>query len=388
MLAPSLGPPAPAAPTAWDAASLRQLSSLHPWSSSLLTAIKEGKLLPPPAIMRDGLASILPSYLHTGPPVLLNPERVIPYSESQRYERHFTPNVSLAPSSGQKSCTEDEEEEVDEKSGGSSLSTSVGVCNNIVSEPSLSRKASHTSSKFEGERRGDTMEYDLPTDTDDSSMASPTDSCKDIRLLDTPLYESTVEREMDLLRSALHGKIEGTPEARSRFMQDFAKMRAKTEETIQWLLSAHAVLKRDLEVTRRHNVELQEMVAKAEQDLQSLSLVKEYALTHAHSQHEQLHKGKIDRELEERVRSLENLYRDVCTENHSLRRELAALGEKAGPVVKYTATIAAATPRSRLRMALDSGGDSHFDFDATDGGRGEKEPGEIEVKRERDITVD
>ncbi|XP_012946383.2 ski oncogene-like, partial [Aplysia californica] len=54
MLAPSLGPPAPAAPTAWDAASLRQLSSLHPWSSSLLTAIKEGKLLPPPAIMRDG----------------------------------------------------------------------------------------------------------------------------------------------------------------------------------------------------------------------------------------------------------------------------------------------------------------------------------------------
>ena len=67
---------------------------------------------------------------------------------------------------------------------------------------------------------------------------------KDIRLLDPPLYESTVEKEMELLRSALNGKIEPTPEACSQFMQDFAKLRAKTEETIQWLLNAHGVLKR------------------------------------------------------------------------------------------------------------------------------------------------
>jgi len=39
----------------------------------------------------------LPPYLSHGPPVLLHPERVVPLSECQRFERSFQPNVALAP---------------------------------------------------------------------------------------------------------------------------------------------------------------------------------------------------------------------------------------------------------------------------------------------------
>merc|ERR1719374_204028 len=48
---------------------------------------------------------LLPAYLSAGPPVLLNPERVVPFSEQSRYERHFQPNVALAPLSHQLSST-------------------------------------------------------------------------------------------------------------------------------------------------------------------------------------------------------------------------------------------------------------------------------------------
>jgi hypothetical protein len=39
----------------------------------------------------------VPTYLSHSPPVLLHPERVVPMSESERFERSFQPNVALAP---------------------------------------------------------------------------------------------------------------------------------------------------------------------------------------------------------------------------------------------------------------------------------------------------
>ena len=57
------------------------------------------------------------------------------------------------------------------------------------------------------------------------------------------MYESTVEREMEMLRSILTGKMEASPEHRTKFLQDFAIMRSRTEETIQWLLGAYAKMK-------------------------------------------------------------------------------------------------------------------------------------------------
>ena len=62
-------------------------------------------------------------------------------------------------------------------------------------------------------------------------------------MLNTPIYESTAEREMDSLREILNSR-ESNPEVKASMMQEFARTRAKTEETIQWLLGAHSVLKR------------------------------------------------------------------------------------------------------------------------------------------------
>lgn len=41
----------------------------------------------------------VPAYLSHDPPVLLHPERVVPLSESERFERSYQPNVALAPRS-------------------------------------------------------------------------------------------------------------------------------------------------------------------------------------------------------------------------------------------------------------------------------------------------
>ncbi|GFN75894.1 ski oncogene-like, partial [Plakobranchus ocellatus] len=71
-------------PASWEESTRwRQVAAYNLWPQSLHEAIKEGKLLPPPPIMRECFVGILPPYLHTGPPVLQNPERVIPFSESE-----------------------------------------------------------------------------------------------------------------------------------------------------------------------------------------------------------------------------------------------------------------------------------------------------------------
>ncbi|XP_071450530.1 ski oncogene-like isoform X2 [Hetaerina americana] len=82
-----------------------QLSPFIPWPSSFMSKEAKGLLLSQPMhrsnlqpstppILRD---SVAPSYLSRGPPVLLHPERVVPLSESERFERTFQPNVALAP---------------------------------------------------------------------------------------------------------------------------------------------------------------------------------------------------------------------------------------------------------------------------------------------------
>lgn len=68
--------------------------------------------------------------------------------------------------------------------------------------------------------------------------------CKDVTLSDLPEFESTLEKEMEMVRSALNAKVEPTSESHARFMQDFSKLRAKTEENIQYLLRIITLTKR------------------------------------------------------------------------------------------------------------------------------------------------
>ncbi|XP_059154839.1 ski oncogene-like [Physella acuta] len=347
----------------WEMMSLRGLSSMYQWSPTLLSAIKEGKLLPPPAIMREHLVSgILPSYLHTGPPVLLNPERVVPYSESERYERHYTPNVSLAPSSGQKSSAEDEDE-VEEKPV---ISDQTNTDRQHISQG----KAPPLASKYEMNQSS--MEYDIPTDTDDSNMASPTESCKDVTLSDLPEFESTLEKEMEMVRSALNAKVEPTSESHARFMQDFSKLRAKTEENIQYLLRIITLTKRELEMSRMQNSELEEVINKSARDLRNAVIDKDYALEQARAQKE-LSK-KLDQDLKDRLHNMEALYREVLNENNSLKRQLEFVVKQSS----HGKFNSSGDKNSRLRIALDPSLPQDL----------ANKQHTLEIKREKDITVD
>ncbi|KAK7077782.1 hypothetical protein SK128_026408, partial [Halocaridina rubra] len=60
---------------------------------------RDGKNLPnpPPFFVRDSVPTQLPAYLSQGPPVLADPRRVVPLSDTQKFERHYQPNVALAP---------------------------------------------------------------------------------------------------------------------------------------------------------------------------------------------------------------------------------------------------------------------------------------------------
>ncbi|CAG5128980.1 unnamed protein product, partial [Candidula unifasciata] len=323
------------------------------------------------------LSGILPSYLHTGPPVLLNPERVIPYSESERYERHFTPNVSLAPSFSQKGSPDDEIEDTDVKA----VPSSVMSADECFSSETPVRKPLPGISKFEADHR-ETIEYDIATDTDDSSMASPTESCRDTHLSDLPIYESTLEQEMDMIRTVLEGKVDPAPEAQTRFLQDYSKMRAKTEETVQWLLREIGTLKNELEAVRRQNLELGELVSKSELERRNLTLEKEYALKEVTSQKQQsqIH-NKIDMELEKQLRSMESLYQEAYSENRALRLELASMSEKSKSS-KYSNGVGKTVKSPCLRMTLGTSPSREA------GTTSQKQPLSLEIKRERDITVD
>lgn len=52
---------------------------------------------PVPQCLKDGIRHGLGLGRYADPPVLQHPERVIPLSESERFERTFQPNVALAP---------------------------------------------------------------------------------------------------------------------------------------------------------------------------------------------------------------------------------------------------------------------------------------------------
>lgn len=98
-----LTPPGPY-PHHANSSALSRLSAFRPWSPILTT--KEGKYnlnMPPNTFVRDGAPPPppLPAYISRGPPVLLHPERVVPLSETERFERHYQPNVALAPPSAQ-----------------------------------------------------------------------------------------------------------------------------------------------------------------------------------------------------------------------------------------------------------------------------------------------
>ncbi|CAG5117136.1 unnamed protein product, partial [Candidula unifasciata] len=271
------------------------------------------------------------------------------------YERHFTPNVSLAPSSSHRT-TSDEEDEVRDKEVPSKPRANGG--HRFLSDLAVS-KLTLRGCKPDAPIK-DSHDYDLPTDTDDSSMASPADSCKEMCVSDIPVYKSTLQQEMDMIRSLLDGKIDPTPEARCHFLQQYCRLRARTEEAIQWLLRTHRDMKR------------------IKSEFKSLTMEKEYALKEARALSDPAYYHKFNLGLESRYRSIESLYHKVCQENHSLQRELSILAEKSASA-KYADGVHKSL-KSHLKMALDLTVPSEADAS--------NKKQSSHMKKEASITVD
>ncbi|ESO91232.1 hypothetical protein LOTGIDRAFT_153663 [Lottia gigantea] len=315
--------------SAWQDAGMRTVSAFQPWAPNVISAIKEGKLLPAPAIMREGLTGILPSYLHTGPPVLLHPERVIPYSESERYERHFTPNVSLAPPV---SKTDKSEEDGPEECTKNSPSTKS------VESSSRASTSGTTNNK-------DYREYDLPTDTDDSSLeqSSPSDAGDEVTFPDIPEVDSTLEAEIEMIRRVLDGKIPNTKEAKDNFLHEYSKLRVPHEEILNTVNHAKKSLTRELNAQKnrfKEELEKKKFLQKennririeSECRLQEAAEEKEKLVAEVRRLKEREESGmnekylQMNMELEGRMQHFKSLYNDLQDENRILREELKRLG--------------------------------------------------------------
>ncbi|CAH1775542.1 unnamed protein product [Owenia fusiformis] len=205
-------------PTWPESSHLRHLSAFRPWSPSVLNLLKDGGgLPPPPAHMRETVPrQPVPSFLHTGAPVLLNPERVIPHTDNTQRERHFAPNVSLAPPAAQK----------------------------IKKEPEFDE---NTEIKTEVE---DEEFIDVSTDSgDDTSVDHSVSSPPETPFGKTP--DDPIEAEIELLRQALEGKIGRGEGERNSYLEKYRSLRRKHSQQLRDALEANLVLNQELASLRK-----------------------------------------------------------------------------------------------------------------------------------------
>ncbi|XP_060080510.1 ski oncogene-like [Ylistrum balloti] len=307
---------------------MRGLSAFRPWSPSMLIALKDGKLLPAaPAIMREGLSGIPPPYLHTGPPVLLHPERVIPLSESSRYERGFAPNVSLAPASQQKldldDVSEDEDTPIPDRKPTPEKATTV-TCHNMEKSSSEYR------------------EWEVLSESEDSSQLSDEENRSTL----SPKSAKVVEVELEMVQRALSGKVGSSQEEQEDFLKEFSNLQRKREEQLNRCIQSKKSLKQELSAlktsTREKLQRLADQNEKLEKDMEKMRIESECRLEEAQDDKERLLKEikrlqghdnieaakllQMNREITTRLQQYEATYTQVRCENLLMQEELQRLG--------------------------------------------------------------
>ncbi|GAB6022622.1 hypothetical protein CHUAL_006717 [Chamberlinius hualienensis] len=253
---------------------LSRLSAFRPWSPILTT--KEGKynLSMPPntvAFVRDSVSTTpLPPYISRGPPVLLNPERVVPMSETERFERHYQPNVALAPPSAQIQAKLKAHEFNSSQS--SVQKTSLNLSNRPKQQLSPANKrltesvaASSTTTTSSLARTQPPIqlraynEFDLSTDTDETFSDSTTYSTSGSPSLCNPRNpvpdsqekqtEDTFLTEMKQLREVLEEEVTER-DARDKVLNGVARICYSLEHKLQKAESSNRQLQQELELMR------------------------------------------------------------------------------------------------------------------------------------------
>ncbi|XP_071489408.1 uncharacterized protein [Diadema antillarum] len=169
---------------------LQRPSAFRPWSPSILNKEGKGGILPDhgTVLVRD--RSGMPTYLSMGPPVLLNPERVVPHTAASKFDSQFAPNVALAPP----------------------------------------MKLSPSSTE---------------------SLSPDREKELDIKCEDSDVPETTMEQEIEMVKTMLlEGDALDSRGGREKLLHEFYRIRIRHEERLQGVLAAKRNLQQELEFLR------------------------------------------------------------------------------------------------------------------------------------------
>ncbi|XP_035696377.1 ski oncogene-like [Branchiostoma floridae] len=319
---------------------IQRLSAFRPWSPSSMAEAKDlyGRVamrLPPPL-------------LSSGPPVLLHPERVVPYTGMGRYDNYVPPNVALAPTSSQLSGSAqtavkvEEGSEVAKVEEGSEVATSTGEEKHqqmikrevMETEGGCSEETEQTASQPE------TTETRQP----DQNMAAEVDMSALSAAANPPAAtipvgtisgkesgseldsSGSVEQELELVRSALDGGCE-SKEAKEKLLHELAKIRMRQEERLSSALQAKKSLQQELDFLRVAKKEKLREAAEAKRNLRKeierLRVEHERKLRETNES-----KQRLKRELElVRSKRLEK-FGDVNKSKTKLRAQIEELKER------------------------------------------------------------
>ncbi|KAL3862214.1 hypothetical protein ACJMK2_008200 [Sinanodonta woodiana] len=316
-------------PSSWAAeqgspSSLRAIMSASAFQTwpSITSTLKEGKLLPaPPAIMREGFPGIRPPYLHTGPPVLLHPDKVVPHSESARYEPNYAPNVSLAPAPHRKPECNDDGDDDDESS----------TVNSRIME-----KNGHRESGM----REVTNDHEWFTESDDSStdyVSSPDGEGSSSSYI---MRSSAIEEELGMIRRALDGKVGSSKELKDKFLQEFSRIRLRHDEQLSEKIREKHRLKQGCEAPSSELVqEYQEKNRKLKKEIARICVEAETRIQEVQEDKEKLVKDvkaihdmetskliQMNRDLQKQLQQFEIAYEQIRVENILMSEKLHQLG--------------------------------------------------------------
>ncbi|XP_070560926.1 ski oncogene-like isoform X2 [Ptychodera flava] len=270
---------------------IHRLSAFRPWSPTALG--KEGKLkegfVDPTGLVREG------------------------------FDKHFQPNVALAPPTQKSHCPTPEG-----KPGKAGEGENAGIeRENKENVEVVDKEAEDGKDK--------TLTEPAPTDE-----ATPTDA----------MIESSLEQELDLVKNAFENNALDNKEAREKLLHELAKLRVKKEERLNAALVAKKNLQQELEFLRVAKKEKLREATEAKRSLRK-------EIERLRSDHERRLKEvnesrlRLKRELElARSKRFDRL-NDISKSKAKLKTQVEQLREKLDEVEKERDTLRGEVERER-----------------------------------------
>ncbi|XP_030842750.1 ski oncogene [Strongylocentrotus purpuratus] len=262
-------------------------SAFRPWSPSILN--KEGGgggkmgLLPDhgTVLVRDSRG--MPTYLSMGPPVLLNPERVVPHTAASKFDSQFAPNVALAP-------------------------------------PLKLSPSSKESMSPDGEKERDIKCEDLEVHPE-STMEQEIEMVKKMLLesdaLDTRAGREKLLHELARIRIRQEERLQGALAAKRNFQQEMEFLRLTKKDKIREAMESKRSLRKELDRVR---IEYERKLRESNESRQRLKRDLELARSRRSEKSNEI--GRDNERLGSQNEYLKDRVRDLEEERDQLRRDL------------------------------------------------------------------